>query len=272
MTEMDTGTRDLVARVEDGVAVLTMNRPTRRNAFSPEMVVALARVLGEVEADDDVGAVVLTGAGGAFCAGGDVKMMTAGESLFGGASYDEDVRLQRRNQRETAGRLWSMAKPTIAMVPGPAAGAGLALALSCDLRYAADTAVFTPAFGRVGLPGDYGGTWFLTRLVGAAKAKELYFFSRLLTAGEALDLGIVNAVYDAAELETSVLALARELANGPRIALRAMKENVDRAVHADLGDCLDIEVTHHHWAGTTEDHREAARAFVEKRPPVFRGR
>lgn len=272
MTEIDTGTHDLVARVDDGVAVLTMNRPARRNAFSTEMVLALARVLGEVERDDDVGAVVLTGAGGAFCAGGDVKMMVEHESLFGGSSYDEEVRLQRRNQRETSGRLWSMAKPTIAMIPGPVAGAGFGLALSCDLRYAADTAVFSTAFARVGLSGDYGGTWFLTRLVGVAKAKELYYFSRRLNAREALDLGIVNAVYGAGELETSVLELARELANGPRVALRYMKENLNRALHAELDDCLDLEVTHHYQAGTTDDHHEAARAFVGKRPPVFRGR
>jgi len=272
MTEIDTGTHDLLAQVDEGVAILTMNRPERRNAFSTEMVHALARVLGDVQGDDDIGAVVLTGAGGAFCSGGDVKMMVAQDALFGPVSYDEGVRLQRRNQRETSGRLWSMPKPTIAMIPGPAAGAGFALALSCDLRYVADTAVFTTAFARVGLPGDYGGTWFLSRLVGSAKAKELYYFSRLLTARDALDLGIVNAVYDADELELSVLELARELANGPRVALRYMKENLSRAVHADLGDCLDLEVTHHHHAGTTEDHREAAQAFVAKRPPAFRGR
>src|SRR3954452_229009 len=202
MTDIDTGTEDLLARIEDGVAVLTMNRPERRNAFSPEMVQALARTLAAVEVDDSVGAVLLTGAGGAFCAGGDVKMMAEQTMLFApDASFDDLIHLQRMNQRETSGRLWSMPKPTIAALPGAAAGAGLSLALACDLRYAADTALLTTAFARVGFSGDYGGTWFLTRLVGSAKAKELYFFSERLSAGDALELGIVNDVFPAADLD-----------------------------------------------------------------------
>src|SRR5205823_2725981 len=150
MTAIDTGTDDLLGDIADGVAVLTMNRPERRNAFSPAMVSALARVLGEVERDDAVGAVVLTGAGGAFCAGGDVKAMAGAEALFGDGTYDTAVALQRQNQRDTSVRLWSMTKPTFAALPGPAAGAGLSLALACDLRYAADTAVLTTAFAKVG--------------------------------------------------------------------------------------------------------------------------
>ncbi|HEX7355111.1 MAG TPA: enoyl-CoA hydratase-related protein, partial [Mycobacteriales bacterium] len=149
MTDIDTGTEDLLARVEDGVAVLTMNRPARRNALSGPMLAALATVLAQVEIDDGVGAVVLTGAGGAFCAGGDVKAMAEG-SGGGGPTLDERIHRQRLSHRATSGRLWAMPKPTIACLPGPAAGAGLALALACDLRYAADSAVLTTAFARVG--------------------------------------------------------------------------------------------------------------------------
>jgi 2-(1,2-epoxy-1,2-dihydrophenyl)acetyl-CoA isomerase len=273
MTALDTGTDDLLVDVDDGVAVLTLNRPDRRNAFSPAMVTALARVLGDVERDDDVGAVVVTGAGGAFCAGGDVKAMAGSDALFGpDAGIDDKIALQRRNQRETAGRLWSMAKPTLAALPGPAAGAGLSLALACDLRYAAESAVLTTAFARVGFSGDYGGTWFLAHLVGVAKAKELYFFSERLTAPQAAELGIVNAVFPADTVVEATVALARRLASGPRIALRYMKDNLNRALTADWADCSDIEVTHHVHCAMTEDHREAAAAFVAKREPVFRGR
>jgi 2-(1,2-epoxy-1,2-dihydrophenyl)acetyl-CoA isomerase len=273
MTQLDTGTEDLLAEVNDGVATLTFNRPDRRNAFSPAMVQALGRVLSDINVNDDIGAVVVTGTGGAFCAGGDVKAMASDDALFGPSmSYDAKVHLQRVNQRETAVRLWSMPKPTIAALPGPAAGAGLSIALACDLRYASDNAILTTAFAKVGFAGDYGGTWFLTRLVGSAKAKELYFFSDKLSAAEAEQLGIVNAVFSQETLMDEVMTRARKLAAGPRVALRYMKENLNRAVFGDLADCSDLEVTHHVHTGTTDDHREAARAFVEKREPKFTGR
>jgi 2-(1,2-epoxy-1,2-dihydrophenyl)acetyl-CoA isomerase len=273
VTAIDTGTDDLLAEIDDGVAVLTLNRPERRNAFSPAMVTALGQTLAAVETDYSVGAVVITGAGGAFCAGGDVKAMAGNDALFGPQqSYDDKIQLQRLNQRATSVRLWQMGKPTIAALPGAAAGAGFSLALACDLRYAADNAVLTMAFARVGFAGDYGGTWFLTRLVGSAKAKELYFFSDRIDAQEAERLGLVNAVFSADTLHDEVMTRARRLANGPRVALRYMKENLNRAVFGELADCSDLEVTHHVHTGTTEDHREAAKAFVDKREPTFKGR
>ncbi len=273
MTDIDTGTDHLLARVEDGVAVLTFNRPERRNALSNEMLEALGAQLAAFDTDDDVGTVVLTGAGGAFCAGGDVKAMASdrpGDAA--GPSLDARIHRQRLSTRATSGHLWEMPKPTIAALPGPTAGAGLSLALACDLRYAVSGAVLTTAFARVGFSGDYGGTWFLTRLVGAAKARELYFFSDRLTAEDAERLGIINAVFAPADFEKEVLARARRLADGPRVAYRYMKENLKRAVSGPLGDCLDLETTHHIHTGLTEDHREAAKAFVEKREPTFRGR
>jgi 2-(1,2-epoxy-1,2-dihydrophenyl)acetyl-CoA isomerase len=275
MTALDTGTEDLLAEIDDGVAVITMNRPERRNAFSTAMVSALGAVLAQVEADEAVGCVVLTGAGGAFCAGGDVKSMAASPADRGdgaGPSLDARIQRQRLNQRATSGRLWSMPKPTIAAVGGPAAGAGLSLALACDLRYAVSGAVLTTAFAKVAFAGDYGGTWFLTRLVGSAKAKELYYFSDRLSAEDARRLGIVNAVFPPDDFAREVMERARRLAHGPSIAYRYMKENLNRAVSGELGDCMDLEVTHHVHTGLTQDHREAAQAFADKREPRFHGR
>lgn len=270
---IDTHTNDLLAHVEDGVAVITMNRPERRNALSAAMLEALAKTLADCETASDVGAVLLTGAGGAFCAGGDVKGMAEANAGVAPLDIDSRIHRQRLSQRATAGRLYDMPKPTIAALPGAAAGAGLSLALACDLRIAAENAVMTTAFAKVGFSGDYGGTYFLTRLVGAAKARELYFLSDKVEMPEALTLGLVNRVVPAANLMQETLALAKRLASGPRVAYRYMKENLNRAsTGATMTDCLDLEATHHIHCATTEDHREAAKAFVEKRTPKFVGR
>lgn len=273
MTQIDTGTEDLLAEVDQGVAVVTMNRPARRNALSPAMLAAMAQVLADLEVDDRVRCVVLTGAGGAFCAGGDVKAMAeAGGDGQSRPAIDAAIHRQRLSQRATSGRLAQMPKPTIAAIPGPAAGAGLSLAMACDLRYAVDTAVLTTAFAKVGFSGDYGGTWFLSRLVGAAKAKEMYYFSDRLTAAEAEAIGLVNAVFSADEFDQQVRSLALRLASGPSVAYRYMKENLNRAVAGELGECLDLEATHHIHTGQTQDHRNAAKAFVDKVEPTFTGR
>jgi 2-(1,2-epoxy-1,2-dihydrophenyl)acetyl-CoA isomerase len=266
---MDTGTEDLLARVDGGVAVLTMSRPARRNALSVPMLEALGRVLSVVEADPEVRCVVLTGAGGAFCAGGDVKGFASGAGLDG--TFEDRVRGQQRAHRDVALALYELPKPTVAILPGAAAGAGLSLALACDLRYAADTAVLTTAFGKVGLPGDFGGAWFLTRLVGTAKARELFYFSSRLDAAEALRLGLLTAVFPADELEKAAYGLARELADGPATAFGYMKDNFGRAGVTGLAEYLDTEAIHQIRCRDTDEHREAVTAFVEKRLPRFRG-
>ena len=266
MTTLDTGSEQLLAEVDDGVAVLTMNRAERRNALTIEMLEALGRVLADLEHDDEVGAVVLTGAGGAFCAGGDVKTFAAGAPRPPAA---EQVRQQLASQLATSGRLWSMTKPTLAVLPGPAAGAGLSLALACDLRWAADSAVLTTAFASVGLAGDYGCAWFLTHLVGPGKAHELMYLPERLSAQRALDLGLLNAVVPAADLTEAARSVARRLAHGPRAALAAMKANLKLALSASLEDYMPDEVARHVAGYATPDHAEAARAFVEKRAPVF---
>ena len=261
---------DLLEQVKDGVAVLTLNRPDRLNAMSRPMLDALLEALPRLAEDPAVGVVVLTGAGRGFCAGGDVKAMAEGNEL-GGQTMEERAQALR-SRMETSRWLHEMPKPTIAMMRGPAAGAGLSLAMACDLRIASDTVKLGTAFARVGYSGDFGGSYYLTQLVGTAKARELYFTADLLDAQQALGLGLVNRVVADARLEEETMALASRLARGPRVAYRYMKRNMNAAETASLNDMLDLEAWNHTRTGMTEDHREAARAFVEKREPQFVGR
>jgi len=271
--DLDTGTTDLLASLDEGVLTLTLNRPEARNAMSGPMTAALAQQLADAELDRDVKCIVLTGAGKGFCAGGDVKGMAAsGDGTVGDNTIDGAIHRQRVNQRATAGKLFTMPKPTIAALPGAAAGAGLSLALACDLRIMSSSAILTTAFARVGFSGDYGGTYFLTRLVGSAKAREMYFLSDRVTAEEALRLGLTNWVCEPDALADEARKIALRLASGPTVAYRYMKENLNRAMSGELDDCLDLEATHHVHCGQTEDHREATKSFVAKREPVFKGR
>jgi 2-(1,2-epoxy-1,2-dihydrophenyl)acetyl-CoA isomerase len=272
-TSIDTGTNDLLASQEAGVLTLTMNRPEAKNALSRPMVEALGKQLASAELDIAVKCIVLTGAGNGFCAGGDVKGMAAsGDGTVGANTIDVAIHRQRVNQRATAGKLFKMPKPTIAVLPGAAAGAGLSLALACDLRIMSSSAFMTTAFAKVGFSGDYGGTYFMTQLVGAAKARELYLLSDRVSADEALRLGLANWVCAPEQLLEKSQEIALRLANGPTVAYRYMKENLNRAMAGEVDDCMDLEATHHVHCGQTEDHREATKAFVAKRAPVFNGR
>jgi len=269
---LDTGTQDLLATLEAGVLTLTLNRPEARNAMSKAMNQALQEQLTAAEFNPAVKCLILTGAGKGFCAGGDVKGMAAsGDGTVGAQTIDEAIARQRYNQRATAGKLFKMPKPTIAALPGAAAGAGLSLALACDLRVMASSAIMTTAFARVGFSGDYGGTYFLTQLVGSAKAREMYYLSDRVSADEALRLGLTNWVCDPEELAAKAQEIALRLANGPSVAYRYMKENLNRAMAGEVDECLDLEATHHIHCGQTQDHREATLAFVAKREPVFKG-
>jgi 2-(1,2-epoxy-1,2-dihydrophenyl)acetyl-CoA isomerase len=272
-SQIDTGTSDLLASLDAGVLTLTLNRPDARNAMSRAMTQALADQLAAAELDPAVRCIVLTGAGKGFCAGGDVKGMAAsGDGTVGQNTIDGAIHRQRINQRATAGKLFKMPKPTIAALPGPAAGAGLSLAMACDLRIMSSTAIMTTAFAKVGFSGDYGGTYFMTQLVGAAKARELYFLSDRVSAEEALRIGLANWVCEPDQLAAKTREIALRLASGATVAYRYMKENLNRAMNGEVDDCLDLEATHHVHCGQTQDHRDATKAFVEKREPVFHGR
>ena len=257
---------DLLESIDNGVATLTLNRPDRLNALSEEMVGLLCDALPRLGADPAVGAIILTGAGRGFCAGGDVKRMATTEQTM------EQRQDGLRWRHESVRLLRTMGKVVIAAVNGPAAGAGLSLALACDLRIAARSARFRTAFAAVGFSGDFGGSWSLTRLVGTAKAREMYYLNPQIDADEALRLGIVTQLADDAALMDDALGMARQIASGPRVAFAYMKRNLHAAETEPLGTVLDMEALGQARTGTTEDHKEAARAFVEKRAPVFKGR
>ena len=259
---------DLLETIDDGVATLTLNRPDRMNAFSKEIMDGLLAGLPRLAGDPSVGVIVLTGAGRAFCAGGDVKRMAADET----PPSEAEATANLRQRMEVSRMLHEIPKPTIAMVNGAAAGAGLSIALACDLRFAGESARFITAFAKVGFSGDFGGTYFLTKLVGSAKARELYFTADPVSARQALALGIVNRLFPDEDLQKETLAFARRLANGPRVALGLMKQNLNIAESGTLSELLDAEAVGQIRTGRTEDHREAAKAFVEKRAPVFVGR
>jgi 2-(1,2-epoxy-1,2-dihydrophenyl)acetyl-CoA isomerase len=263
-------TDHLLERIEDGVAVLTMNRPDSLNAMSDDMLAAMLEALNRLAMDDNVGCIVLTGAGRGFCAGGDVKSMAEGKELAAATLEGKVAKL--RHAMETSRLLHEMPKPTVAMMRGPAAGAGLSLGLACDLRIVSDTLKMVTAFANVGYSGDFGGSWYLSRMVGTAKARELYYLSPVVTADEALKLNIVNKVVADDQLEAEAMAVAKKLASGPRIALGYIKKNMNAAETGSYHAQLDLEAMHHSRSGMTEDHKEAATAFVEKRAPVFKGR
>jgi len=269
--DIDTGTGDLTARVERGVGVVVLDRPDRRNALTPEMLQALAAVLDGLESADDVGAVLLTGAGQAFCAGGDVKAFAARGGEGGGTTVPREERVDRQRavQRATTGRLHGFVKPTLAALPGAAAGAGLGLALACDLRVGCPRTVLATAFTKVGLSGDFGATWLLTRLVGPARARRLMFLGERVPAAEAEAWGLLDWVVPDDEVLPFALETAAGLAAGPREALRYVKANLLDAERLSLDGAMDREVPRHLACGVTEDHKEAVQAFVEKRAPVF---
>ncbi|HEX7438796.1 MAG TPA: enoyl-CoA hydratase [Caldimonas sp.] len=258
----------LLLEIRDGVAVLTMNRPERLNALSQPMIDSAIAALERCADDPAVGCVVLTGAGRGFCAGGDVTAMGSGPNT--GLTLEQQIDRQLGIHR-FAGLLHAMPKVSIAAINGACAGAGMGLALACDLRVAADNAKFTTAFAKVGFSGDFGITWPLVRTLGEARAKELLLLSDVLTAQQALDLGLLNRMLPAAELIPAAMQLAARIAQGPLVAYRYMKQNVHAASTESYQSLLDREAFTQRRTGDTADHREGVAAFMEKRAPKFSG-
>ncbi|HAL42393.1 MAG TPA: enoyl-CoA hydratase [Gammaproteobacteria bacterium] len=271
-TIIETGTPQLLCTLDDRVATITLNRPEKRNALSDELTPALRQTLLELEQRRDVGCIVITGAEATFCAGGDIGGMGGGKQQGPTPTPEARIRELVHKQETLTLRLFDLAKPTLAALPGAAAGAGLCIALACDIRIAATSAFITTAYRNIGFSGDYGGSWLLTQLVGPSRAKELYFTARRVQADEALALGIFNRVVEDHLLQQEARQLALEIANGPPVAVGYMKENINRAIQGSLRECLALEADRLIRCAATEDHKEAVAAFLAKRPPTFNGR
>jgi 2-(1,2-epoxy-1,2-dihydrophenyl)acetyl-CoA isomerase len=272
------GDPELLVHNRDGVLYLTLNRPDKLNALSDAIITGLLDNLRRAANDEMVGAVVLTGAGRGFCAGGDIgRMRERNENAQSASGANHALSLDQRisglrRSEEVSLLLHEIPKVTIAAVNGPAAGAGFSICLACDIRIASDQARMGTAFARVGYSGDFGGSYFLTQIVGTAKARELYFTADMLTADEGLKLGIVNRVVPSASFADEVHAFARRIASGPRIAYSYMKANLNAAASSDARSMLEREALGQSLTGLTEDHKEAVKAFLEKREPNFQGR
>ena len=260
----------LIYEVKDAVATLTLNRPERLNALGDTLRDDLYDAVLRASQDPDIRVLVVTGAGKGFCAGGDVKAMNDSKEGRAPARPLEDKFAPLRDRVLLAMR--DASKPVIAAVNGAAAGAGMNLALGCDIRLASTAARFTQAFVKRGLHPDWGGTYFLPRLVGMAKACELIFTGEIIDAQEALRLGIVNAVYAPEELMPAAYELARKIASGPPVAIRLAKRALYHSEETDLRGALEFETFAQNVCSETEDAREGIRAFVEKRAPSFKGR
>lgn len=279
---IDTGTNELLCEIDRRVATITLNRPEKRNALSDYLTPALRQTLLDLETRSDVGCIVITGAGKAFCAGGDIGGMGGNRGGSDATAKQQPspptptmadrVRTLVHKQETLTLRLFDHAKPTIAALPGVAAGAGLCIALACDIRIGAASSFVTTAYRNIGFSGDYGGSWLLNQLVGPAKAKELFFTGRRVQADEALALGIYNQVVADDEFAATVTQLAQHIASGPPIALGFMKQNINRAIEGSLRDNLAREADCLTRCAATEDHKEAVAAFMAKRKPEFHGR
>ena len=270
---VDTGTDELLCAIRDRVAIITLNRPQARNSLSDRLSPALRTMIRACGENGQVGALLITGAGTAFCSGGDVKGMGAYRDRKKlEMSFDEKVSDLQERQRLLTGALIAVRKPTIAALPGPAAGAGLAIAMACDIRIAAASAFVSTGYARVALSGDYGIAWLLTRLVGTARARELMFTAEKVDAERCERIGLFNRVVPDDKLQDEAFALAKSFAEGPALALRYMKDNLDEALSFDFATARDQEAERLLRLTATSDHREAVQAFVEKRKPVFTGK
>lgn len=261
-------TDSLRFEIEGGIATITLNRPERMNAFTWEMIDAWAGALAECRANDAVSVVLVTGAGKAFCSGGDIGEMQ---------KRGDRTPLERKAELESHVHkiplaLEALDKPVIAAINGAATGAGLDLALMADLRIAGESARLGETYVKVGLVPGAGGAWFLPRLVGTAKALELFWTGELIDAREAERIGLVNKVVPDAELMTAARALAEKIASGPPLSVRFIKRAVKEGLRSDLRSALDLISSHYAVVAGSADHREAVAAYLEKRKPVFRGR
>lgn len=259
---------DLLYEVTDRVAVITLNRPERLNALTPAMREGLMHAVQKADQDDDVRVIVLTGAGRGFCSGGDVKAMNEANAS-GQRNALEDRIAPVRDKAVLSMR--NAKKPVIAAVNGPAAGAGMNIALACDIRIMSKNAKMGQTFAKRGLHPDWGGTYFLPRLIGIAKAAEMIWSGRMVSAEECLELGIVSQLSEPEALMDDVMAMAKTFADGPPIAIRMAKRAMYRNIDSSLEEALEFETFAQNACAATKDAKEGIAAFVEKREPQFKG-
>tara|TARA_B110000003_G_scaffold268161_1_gene297293 strand:+ start:279 stop:1169 length:891 start_codon:yes stop_codon:yes gene_type:complete len=273
--ELDTGTRQLLSHIHGNVGIITLNRPEAKNALSDELTPALRKQISNFNIDDRVNVLIITGAGDAFCAGGDVKSMNSSKSKKGGWSEEESeekvIKNLQKKQMTLTHNLYNFSKPTIAALPGAAAGAGLSIALSCDFRYASENAFAIAGYGKIALTGDYGMSWLLPRLVGVSKSKDMMLSNCRVLSKEALNIGLFDKVIEGDNLLKYCLEYANILSSFSPIALKAMKNNIQSSYHLNLEESLNQEAVELIKISKSNDHKEGIRAFVEKRRPQFSG-
>ncbi len=267
---IDTGTDELLCEISKKVCILTLNRPDKKNALSPRLTPALRKILLEMNENQNVNCIIITGAGGAFCAGGDIGGMNE-NSKKDQLDIDYLTNDLIQKQEELTLRIHNLGIPTIAVISGPAAGAGMCLALACDFRFMESSAFMTTAYRNIALSGDYGGAWLLPRLIGLSKAKELFFTGRRVGAEESCKLGLVDQVYEKEMLMDEADKFAKLLASGPKLAIGRMKRNINESQGLSLKDSMKLEAIHLIQCMNEKDHKEAVKAFLEKRSPVFSG-
>jgi 2-(1,2-epoxy-1,2-dihydrophenyl)acetyl-CoA isomerase len=255
----------IVLERKDGVATLTLNRPEKLNALNRKMIEELNGAVVEMAKDRDVRALVVTGAGRGFCSGADVGDMAQ-------AAAPIETRYWLQMAQKVILALTDLEKPVIAKVNGAAVGIGFSLALSADIIVASENATFSLIFSRIGLIPDGGSLFHLPRLVGPAKAKELIFTAKMLDAKEAERIGLINKAVPADELDSEVNMLAKQLAEGPTVALGIAKKIINKGLSMDLSSVLECEAFGQTIAGTTEDAQEGVMAFLEKRKAEFKGK
>lgn len=259
----------LKTEARGGLRIVTMSRPEAKNAMSADMTQGLADIMAEYRQDPEVRCVILTGAEGYFCVGGDVKGMAAGG---GKPRTVEQKAADLRRRMESVRNLHEMEKPTIAAIEGAAAGAGLGLALACDFRVCSESAKITSAFAKVGLSGDYGGSYLASQILGPTRAREFWMLSPVVSGKEAAEMGLMTRAVEPGTALEEAIAMGEKLAAGPTLTYGRMKRNfrlIERG--ATMGELLDSEALNHALSTETADHKEAAKAFVEKRAPAFTG-
>ncbi len=272
---LETGTKQLLAQIEDNILTLTLNRPKTKNALSESLTPYLRKILKLVKKDKSIRILIITGYGDAFCSGGDIKSMSK-KSIINNktkiTSTKNKVKELQKKQLELTGVLYSLNIPTIAILKGVAAGAGLSLALACDIRIATTNSFIISGYSKIGLSGDYGITWLLSKITSPSIAKEIMFTNKRINAKEAKSLGIFNQVYSKNLLTKKSKELCSQIVSGAPNSVCLIKKNINNSFALTFKEALKNEAINIIKSASTDDHKEAVNAFIEKRKAVFKGK